>query len=165
VNVLITGAAGFIGATLAQRLLAREDTLVGIDNLSDYYDVRLKDARLARLKANSRFSFTLLDVAARDKTADLFASHKFDAVVHLAAQTGVRYSMENPYAYGDANLTGFLNVLEGCRRSKIGHLVFASSSSVYGSNAKLPFSEDDNVDHPISLYAATKKANELMAHS
>ena len=164
-NILVTGAAGFIGSTVAAALLRRGDAVHGIDNLSAYYDVRLKEARLARLKDSSRFTFTLLDVAARDKTAALFASHKFDAVVHLAAQAGVRYSMENPHAYGDANLTGFLNVLEGCRHAKIKHLVYASSSSVYGSNAKLPFSENDNVDHPISLYAATKKANELMAHS
>jgi UDP-glucuronate 4-epimerase len=162
---LVTGAAGFIGSTVAAALLHRGDTVHGIDNLNPYYDVRLKEARLTRLKANPKFSFTLLDIANRDKTAELFSSHKFDAVVHLAAQAGVRYSMENPHAYGDANLTGFLNVLEGCRHAKVKHLVFASSSSVYGSNAKLPFSEDDNVDHPISLYAATKKANELMAHS
>jgi UDP-glucuronate 4-epimerase len=146
-------------------LLRRGSKVHGIDNLSPYYDVRLKEARLARLKTDPNFSFTLLDIATRDKTAELFSSHKFDAVVHLAAQAGVRYSMENPHAYGDANLTGFLNILECCRHAKVKHLVFASSSSVYGSNAKLPFSEDDNVDHPISLYAATKKANELMAHS
>jgi UDP-glucuronate 4-epimerase len=164
-NVLVTGAAGFIGAGVATALLRRGDSVHGIDNLNTYYDVRLKEARLARLKADPKFSFTRLDVATRGKTAELFASNKFDAVVHLAAQAGVRYSMENPYAYGDANLTGFLNILEGCRHAKIGHLVYASSSSVYGSNAKLPFSEDDNVDHPMSLYAATKKANELMAHS
>jgi len=164
-NLLVTGAAGFIGSTVASALLRRGDIVHGVDNLNAYYDVRLKEARLARLKDSSKFTFTLLDIAARDKTAELFASHKFDAVVHLAAQAGVRYSMENPYAYGDANLTGFLNILEGCRHAKIGHLVYASSSSVYGSNAKLPFSEDDNVDHPMSLYAATKKANELMAHS
>lgn len=164
-NVLVTGAAGFIGSSVATALLRRGDSIHGIDNLNAYYDVRLKEARLARLKNDSKFSFTLLDIAARDKTAELFNSHEFDAVVHLAAQAGVRYSMENPYAYGDANLTGFLNILEGCRHAKLKHLVYASSSSVYGSNAKLPFSEDDNVDHPMSLYAATKKANELMAHS
>lgn len=164
-NVLVTGAAGFIGSSVATALLRRGDSIHGIDNLNAYYDVRLKEARLARLKASPKFSFTLLDIAARDKTAELFTSNKLDAVVHLAAQAGVRYSMENPYAYGDANLTGFLNILEGCRHAKVKHLVYASSSSVYGSNAKLPFSEDDNVDHPISLYAATKKANELMAHS
>jgi len=160
--VLVTGAAGFIGSAVAAALLHRGDTIHGIDNLSPYYDVRLKEARLTRLKADPKFNFTLLDIATRDKTAELFSSHKFEAVVHLAAQAGVRYSMENPHAYGDANLTGFVNILEGCRHAKVKHLVFASSSSVYGSNAKLPFSEDDNVDHPISLYAATKKANELM---
>jgi UDP-glucuronate 4-epimerase len=164
-NLLVTGAAGFIGSTVAAALFRRGDKVLGIDNLNPYYDVRLKEARLARLRADPKFSFTLLDVAARDKTAELFSVHKFDAVVHLAAQAGVRYSMENPDAYGDANLTGFLNVLEGCRHAKVKHLVYASSSSVYGSNAKLPFSENDSVDHPISLYAATKKANELMAHS
>jgi UDP-glucuronate 4-epimerase len=164
-NLLVTGAAGFIGSTVAAALFRRGDKVLGIDNLNPYYDVRLKEARLARLRADPKFSFTLLDVAARDKTAELFSVHKFDAVVHLAAQAGVRYSIENPHAYGDANLTGFLNVLEGCRHAKVKHLVYASSSSVYGSNAKLPFSENDSVDHPISLYAATKKANELMAHS
>ena len=164
-NLLVTGAAGFIGSSIATALLRRGNAVHGIDNLSAYYDVRLKEARLARLKDSSKFNFTLLDIAARDKTAELFTSNKFDAVVHLAAQAGVRYSMENPYAYGDANLTGFLNILEGCRHARLKHLVYASSSSVYGSNAKLPFSEDDNVDHPMSLYAATKKANELMAHS
>jgi UDP-glucuronate 4-epimerase len=164
-NLLVTGAAGFIGSSVAAALLRRGDAVHGIDNLNPYYDVRLKEARLERLKADAGFSFTLLDIATRDKTAELFTTHKFDAVVHLAAQAGVRYSIDNPHAYGDANLTGFLNILEGCRQSKIKHLVYASSSSVYGSNAKLPFNEDDNVDHPISLYAATKKANELMAHS
>ena len=164
-NLLVTGAAGFIGSAVATALLNRGDSVHGIDNLSPYYDVRLKEARLERLKASPQFEFTLLDISDRAKTAELFTSHEFDAVIHLAAQAGVRYSMENPHAYGDANLTGFLNVLEGCRHAKVKHLVYASSSSVYGSNAKLPFSEDDNVDHPISLYAATKKANELMAHS
>jgi UDP-glucuronate 4-epimerase len=164
-KILVTGVAGFIGFTAATALVRRGDSVHGIDNLSPYYDVRLKEARLERLKASPQFKFTLLDISDRAKTAELFASHKFDSVVHLAAQAGVRYSMENPHAYGDANLTGFLNILEGCRHAKVKHLVYASSSSVYGSNAKLPFSEDDNVDHPISLYAATKKANELMAHS
>ena len=164
-NLLVTGAAGFIGSTVATALLNRGDSVHGIDNLSPYYDVRLKEARLERLKASPQFKFTFLDISDRARTAELFASNKFDSVVHLAAQAGVRYSMENPHAYGDANLTGFLNILEGCRHAKVKHLVYASSSSVYGSNAKLPFSEDDNVDHPISLYAATKKANELMAHS
>ena len=163
--ILVTGAAGFIGSTAATVLLARGDHVVGIDNLNDYYDVSLKNARLDRLKAHPNFSFMLMDVAAREKVAELFASRRFDAVIHLAAQAGVRYSIENPHAYIDANLVGFLNILEGCRHNKVGHLVYASSSSVYGSNAKLPFSENDNVDHPVSLYAATKKANELMAHS
>jgi len=164
-NLLLTGAAGFIGYSVSAALLARGDSVHGIDNLNAYYDVRLKEARLERLKADPKFSFTRLDIVDREKLAQLFASQSFDAVVHLAAQAGVRYSMENPHAYGDANLTGFLNILEGCRHSKVKHLVYASSSSVYGSNAKTPFAEDDNVDHPISLYAATKKANELMAHS
>jgi UDP-glucuronate 4-epimerase len=164
-NLLLTGAAGFIGYSVAAALLARGDSVHGVDNLSDYYDVRLKEARLERLKADSKFTFTRLDISEREPLAQLFSSQSFDAVVHLAAQAGVRYSMENPHAYGEANLTGFLNILEGCRHAKTKHLVYASSSSVYGSNAKTPFAEDDNVDHPISLYAATKKANELMAHS
>lgn len=164
-RILVSGAAGFIGYSVAAALLARGDTVHGIDNLNPYYDVRLKEARLERLKADRKFTFTRLDIVDREKLAQLFSAQGFDAVVHLAAQAGVRYSMENPHAYGDANLTGFLNILEGCRHAKVKHLVYASSSSVYGSNAKLPFAEDDNVDHPISLYAATKKANELMAHS
>jgi UDP-glucuronate 4-epimerase len=164
-RVLVTGAAGFIGSTLAHRLLDRNDQVVGIDNLNDYYDVRLKQARLDRLRARPGFSFQKLDIVEREGMAELFSTSKFDAVVHLAAQAGVRYSIENPSAYIDANLVGFLHVLEGCRHSRVGHLVFASSSSVYGANTRLPFSEHDNVDHPVSLYAATKKANELMAHS
>lgn len=164
-RVLITGAAGFIGSTLVHRLLDRGDQVVGIDNLNDYYDVRLKQARLDRLRARARFQFQKLDVADRKPMSDLFANGKFDAVMHLAAQAGVRYSIENPSAYIDANIVGFMNVLDGCRHSKVGHLVFASSSSVYGANTRLPFSEHDNVDHPVSLYAATKKANELMAHT
>jgi UDP-glucuronate 4-epimerase len=164
-KVLVTGAAGFIGSTLAHRLLDRGDQLVGIDNLNDYYDVRLKHARLDRLRTRSGFAFHKLDIVERNGMAELFAAGKFGAVVHLAAQAGVRYSIENPFAYVDANLVGFLNVLEGCRHTRVGHLVFASSSSVYGANTRLPFSEHDNVDHPVSLYAATKKANELMAHS
>ena len=164
-KVLVTGAAGFIGSTLTHRLLDRGDQVVGIDNLNDYYDVRLKHARLDRLKARSGFLFNELDIVERGAMAELFAANKFDAVVHLAAQAGVRYSIENPSAYIDANLVGFLHVLEGCRHTRAGHLVFASSSSVYGANTRLPFSEHDNVDHPVSLYAATKKANELMAHS
>jgi UDP-glucuronate 4-epimerase len=164
-HLLVTGAAGFLGYATAAALLKRGDTVHGVDNFSPYYDVRLKEARLERLKAHPKFSFTRLDIAEREKLAQLFSSNSFEAVVHLAAQAGVRYSIENPHAYGDANLSGFLNILEGCRHAKTKHLVYASSSSVYGSNAKTPFAEDDNVDHPISLYAATKKANELMAHS
>jgi len=164
-NILVTGAAGFIGSTLSLRLLARGDHVVGLDNLNDYYDVSLKEARLARLRAHAAFEFEKIDIADRESIARLFAGRRFDAVMHLAAQAGVRYSIENPSAYVDTNLVGFGNVIEGARRSKVGHFVFASSSSVYGANAKLPFAEDDNIDHPVSLYAATKKANELMAHS
>lgn len=164
-KILITGVAGFIGSTLALRLLDRGDAVYGIDNLNDYYDVSLKLARLARFQDHPGFAFKKLDVADCAGMAELFAEHRFDAVMHLAAQAGVRYSIENPHAYIDTNLVGFGNILEGCRHSKVGHLVFASSSSVYGANTKLPFSEHDNVDHPVSLYAATKKANELMAHS
>lgn len=162
-NIMITGAAGFIGAALAFRLLERGDEVYGVDNLNNYYDVRLKEARLARL-TGSRFKFHKLDIADRQGMAELFRKQRFDTVVNLAAQAGVRYSLENPHAYVDANLVGFVNVLEGCRHSGVRHLVFASSSSVYGANTRLPFSEHDNVDHPVSLYAATKKANELMAH-
>ena len=164
-HILITGAAGFIGSTLALRLLERGDRVLGLDNLNDYYDVSLKEARLARLRAFPGFEFEKIDIADRGRIAALFAGRRFDAVMHLAAQAGVRYSIENPAAYVDANLVGFANVLEGARRSEARHFVFASSSSVYGANAKLPFAEDDNIDHPVSLYAATKKANELMAHS
>ena len=164
-RVLVTGAAGFIGSALTHRLLDRGDQVVGIDNLNDYYDVRLKHARLDRLRARSGFVFEKLDIVERKAMAELFSASRFDAVVHLAAQAGVRYSIENPSAYIDANVVGFLHVLEGCRHSRVGHLVFASSSSFYGANTRLPFSEHDNVDHPVSLYAATKKANELMAHS
>ncbi|HUF81221.1 MAG TPA: NAD-dependent epimerase, partial [Burkholderiales bacterium] len=162
---LVTGAAGFIGAAVVHRLLARGDEVAGVDNLNDYYDVRLKRARLDRLHQHKGFHFARLDVGDRQAVADLFAAKRFDAVVHLAAQAGVRYSIANPYAYVDSNLTGFAHVLEGCRRAQVGHLVFASSSSVYGANSRQPYSVRDNVDHPISLYAATKKANELMAHS
>jgi len=164
-KVLVTGAAGFIGAAVAHRLLDRGDEVVGIDNLNDYYDVRLKLARLERLRPRTEFRFLTLDIAARRPMTELFTEKQFDAVVHLAAQVGVRYSVENPSAYVDANIVGFMNVLEGCRHSRVGHLVFASSSSVYGANASLPYSEHDNADHPVSLYAASKKANELMAHS
>jgi len=164
-KILVTGAAGFIGAALSHRLLDRGDEVVGLDNLNDYYDVSLKEARLARLAERDGFTFVRLDVADREGMERLFREHRFDAVMHLAAQAGVRYSLENPHAYVDANLVGFVNVLEGCRHGGVGHLVFASSSSVYGANTRLPFSEHDNVDHPVSLYAATKKANELMAHT
>mgnify|MGYP001568500923 FL=1 len=164
-KVLITGAAGFIGSPLAVRLLERGDTVYGIDNMNDYYDVTLKEARLKRVSGNPHFQFQKLDIVDRDGMAELFKAQRFDAVMHLAAQAGVRYSITNPQAYVDANLVGFGNILEGCRHGGVKHLVFASSSSVYGANTKLPFSEHDNVDHPVSLYAATKKANELMAHS
>lgn len=164
-KLLVTGVAGFIGAALAERLLARGDEVVGVDNVNDYYDVGLKEARLARLAGRAGFVFERIDIADRDAMARLFAAHRFDVVAHLAAQAGVRYSVERPDRYVDANLVGFVNVLEGCRHANVGHLVFASSSSVYGLNARLPFSERDNVDHPVSLYAATKKANELMAHA
>jgi UDP-glucuronate 4-epimerase len=164
-HALVTGAAGFIGHAVSQALLRRGNTVLGVDNLSTYYDVRLKQARLERLKDQAGFRFELADVASRERITGLFATNKFDVVVHLAAQAGVRYSLTNPHAYIDANIVGFLNVLEGVRNYRAGHLVFASSSSVYGANGRLPFSEHDNVDHPVSLYAATKKANELMAHS
>jgi UDP-glucuronate 4-epimerase len=164
-TILVTGAAGFIGFHVTQRLLAEGRQVIGIDSLNAYYDPRLKEARLEMLKAQPGFSFQRLDLADRAAMKDLFAEHRFPAVVHLAAQAGVRYSLENPHAYVDANLEGFINVLEGCRHHGCGHLLFASSSSVYGANTKLPFSVRDNVDHPISLYAASKKANELMAHS
>ncbi len=163
-RILVTGAAGFIGAALAQRLLERGDSVLGIDNLSNYYDVSLKEARLAGVGKHSNFTFSKLDIVDRKNLETLFRENEFDAVAHLAAQAGVRYSIDNPYAYIDANLVGFGNILEGCRHSGVKHLVFASSSSVYGANTKLPFSEHDNVDHPVSLYAASKKANELMAH-
>ena len=164
-HILVTGAAGFIGSALALKLLERGDTVHGVDNLNDYYDVTLKKARLERLSTREKFSFEKLDIADRAGMESLFARNKFDAVMNLAAQAGVRYSIENPHAYIESNIVGFCNILEGCRHSKVGHLVFASSSSVYGANTRLPFSEHDNIDHPISLYAATKKANELMAHT
>lgn len=164
-HILLTGAAGFIGMHTAQRLLARGDTVLGIDNLNDYYAVALKRARLEPLLPQPGFAFEQVDVADREAMAQLFASHRFDAVVHLAAQAGVRYSITHPNAYLDSNLTGFGHILEGCRAQKLGHLVYASSSSVYGGNTKMPFEETDAVDHPVSLYAATKKANELMAHT
>jgi UDP-glucuronate 4-epimerase len=161
----VTGAAGFIGFHVTKRLLSEGQQVIGIDNLNNYYDPRLKEARLEILKTLPGFTFVKLDLADRTAMKTLFAQYRFPAVVHLAAQAGVRYSLENPHAYVDANLEGFINVLEGCRHNGCGHLLFASSSSVYGANTKLPFSVQDNVDHPISLYAATKKANELMAHS
>ena len=164
-RVLVTGAAGFIGAALSTALLARGDDVAGADNLNDYYYVGLKEARLARLEAHPKFSFARIDIADTAALSEVFAGGGFTQVVHLAAQAGVRYSIENPHAYADGNLAGFLNVLEGCRHSRTGHLVFASSSSVYGASVTSPFSENDSVDHPVSLYAATKKANELMAHS
>ena len=164
-KILITGAAGFIGNELAIKLVEQGNQVVGIDNLNDYYEVSLKKSRLARLKDMPDFQFIELDIADREGIAGVFQQHRFDVVVNLAAQAGVRYSLENPNAYIDANLVGFANILEGCRHSKVKHLLFASSSSVYGANTKLPFSEQDNVDHPVSLYAATKKASELMAHS
>jgi len=164
-KILLTGAAGFIGSTTSHRLLARGDEVVGLDNLNDYYDVRLKEDRLARLTPQAGFRFVKLDVADRAGMDALFAAERFDRVIHLAAQAGVRYSLKNPQAYVDSNVVGFMNILEGCRHHAVQHLVYASSSSVYGGNTKMPFSEHDSVDHPVSMYAATKKANELMAHT
>ncbi|QUM83624.1 NAD-dependent epimerase [Moritella sp. 28] len=162
---LITGAAGFIGSRCAELLCQQGHQVIGVDNLNDYYDVNLKFARLVNAKKSESFTFIELDLADRDGVATLFAEHQFDRVIHLAAQAGVRYSIDNPMAYADSNLTGFLTVLEGCRNNKVKHLVYASSSSVYGLNNKIPFSTSDSVDHPISLYAASKKSNELMAHT
>ena len=164
-KILVTGVAGFIGAALCRRLLARGDEIVGIDNLNDYYDVQLKKDRLATIEPESNFEFIKLDISDRDEMSNLFESHELERVVHLAAQAGVRYSIENPNAYVDANLVGFVNILEGCRHNDVKHLVYASSSSVYGANTEIPFSVHHNVDHPLSMYAATKKANELMAHT
>lgn len=161
---LVTGAAGFIGFHVSKRLLNDGHQVVGIDNINDYYDVKLKESRLEQLESPS-FTFYKLDLADRDGMSKLFETEQFERVIHLAAQAGVRYSLENPYAYADSNLTGYLNILEGCRHNKVQHLLYASSSSVYGLNRKMPFSTDDSVDHPVSLYAATKKANELMAHT
>src|SRR5436305_11186963 len=163
--ILVTGAAGFIGFHLARQLLADGRHVVGLDNLNSYFDPALKQSRLGILREHSRFSFVQMDLADRSSISRLFAKHRFPAVIHLAAQAGVRHSIDYPHAYADANLVGFLNVLEGCRQHGCGHLVYASSSSVYGANTKLPFSVEDKTDHPISLYAATKKANELMAYS
>ena len=164
-KVLVTGAAGFIGFHTARALLDRGDHVVGLDNLNDYYDVSLKQARLAQLEGRNGFSFAKIDLADRTAMEELFESEKFDRVIHLAAQAGVRYSIENPHAYISSNLTGFMNILEGCRYGDVQHLVYASSSSVYGANTAKPFNVHQNVDHPLSLYAATKKSNELMAHT
>ena len=164
-KILVTGAAGFIGAHLSQRLVAGGAEVVGLDNLNDYYDPALKKARMAALAEGERFTHIDMDIADRAAVAGLFADHRFDVVVNLAAQAGVRYSLINPHSYVDTNLVGFVNLLEGCRHSGVGHLVYASSSSVYGANTRMPFSVHDNVDHPVSLYAASKKANELMAHT
>jgi len=164
-KILVTGAAGFIGFHTARKLLERGEEVVGLDNLNDYYDVRLKLARLAILEQQSAFRFEKLELADRAGMAEFFARERFDRVIHLAAQAGVRYSIENPLAYVDSNLLGFANVLEGCRHNGVAHLVYASTSSVYGANTKMPFSVHHNVDHPVSLYAASKKSNELMAHT
>ena len=165
VTWLVTGVAGFIGMHVSMHLLARGDHVIGIDNLNDYYDVSLKYARLTRLRSFASFSFYKLDISDHDEMRLLFSHTKPERVIHLAAQAGVRYSLSNPHAYIDSNIQGFINVLEGCRHNAVKHLVYASSSSVYGGNTSLPFSEHQNVDHPVSLYAATKKANELMAHT
>ncbi|HEY6262098.1 MAG TPA: NAD-dependent epimerase [Nitrospiraceae bacterium] len=162
--ILVTGVAGFIGFHTAMRLLERGERVIGLDNVNDYYDVRLKKARLAKLKPFKQFTFTKTDLVDRVRMRRLFATQPIAKVIHLAAQAGVRYSLVNPHAYTDSNIEGFLNILEGCRHAKVGHLVYASSSSVYGGNTQMPFSIHDNVDHPVSLYAASKKANELMAH-
>lgn len=167
-KVLVTGAAGFIGSAIAEYLVQRGDQVVGIDNLNDYYDVSLKEARLARVQNTdgvTAFRFIKMDIADRGAVEALFADEQFDTVVNLAAQAGVRYSLENPLAYIDSNITGFAHLLEGCRHNKVKHIVYASSSSIYGLNESMPFSVHDNVDHPVSLYAASKKSNELMAHS
>lgn len=164
-KILVTGAAGFIGFHASKRLLERGDTVVGLDNMNDYYDVQLKEDRLSQLTAHANFEFHRADLADREAIDTLFNSHQFDRVIHLAAQAGVRYSIENPRTYIDSNIVGFLNILEGCRHTQVAHLSYASSSSVYGANTKQPFAETDNVDHPVSLYAASKKSNELMAHT
>ena len=164
-TILITGTAGFIGSQLVKKLLEYDSNIIGIDNLNEYYDVDLKKSRLQQLQNQPNFHFIQLDLADRKGMSELFSRYKFKKVINLAAQAGVRYSLENPHAYVDTNIVGFVNLLEGCRNSEVEHLVFASSSSVYGLNTKMPFSVQDNVDHPVSLYAATKKANELMAHT
>jgi UDP-glucuronate 4-epimerase len=164
-KILVTGAAGFIGFFVSQGLLARGDEVVGLDNLNEYYDPRLKAARLALLQQHANFRFVKMDLIDRGRIEALFAAEKFNRVIHLAAQAGVRNSIENPHVYVDSNVTGFLHIIEGCRRNDVEHLVYASTSSVYGANTHMPFAVDQNVDHPLTLYAATKKANELMAHS
>ena len=164
-KILVTGAAGFIGSHLCRRLLERGDRVVGLDNINDYYDVRLKQDRLSLLEGREAFRFVRMSLEERDGIADLFDRERFDVVINLAAQAGVRYSLKNPHAYIDSNIVGFMNILEGCRHNQVKHLVYASSSSVYGANTRMPFSIHHNVDHPVSLYAATKKANELMAHT
>lgn len=164
-KILVTGAAGFIGFHLSKRLAERGDEVVGLDNLNDYYDINLKLARIRQMTMQRNFKPVRIDLADREEMKRLFAEERFDAAVNMAAQAGVRYSLVNPFPYADSNLTGFLNVLEGCRQTGVKHLVFASSSSVYGANTAMPFSAHHNVDHPVSLYAATKKANELMAHA
>jgi len=164
-NILVTGCAGFIGSDVSKKLLVRGDTVYGIDNLNDYYDVNLKLARLEQIKGHDSFIFNKFDITNYDEITTLFKDCKIDRVIHLAAQAGVRYSIENPFAYIDANIQGFINILEACRHFNVEHLVYASSSSVYGANTSMPFSVHDNIDHPLSLYAATKKSNELMAHT
>ncbi len=164
-NCLVTGVAGFIGFHLSKRLLERGDNVIGLDNVNEYYDVNLKKARLGQLEGKPGFDFIQLDLVDRKVMEKVFSEEKFDYVINMAAQAGVRYSLSNPHAYVDSNIVGFINILEGCRHAKVKHLVFASSSSVYGANTKMPFSVHHNVDHPVSLYAATKKANELMAHT
>ena len=164
-KVLVTGAAGFIGFYLAKRLIENGEMVIGLDNVNDYYDVSLKHARLSMLEGHDNFRFIKGDISDRQMMEKLFAEEEFDCVVNLAAQAGVRYSLKNPYAYIDSNIMGFMNILEGCRHTAVKHLVYASSSSVYGANTRMPFSVHQNVDHPVSLYAATKKANELMAHT
>ena len=164
-KILVTGAAGFIGSFTSKQFIEQGHEVVGIDNLNDYYDVSLKEGRLQWLSELDGFEFKRVELANRDEVETVFAEHKFDRVVHLAAQAGVRYSIENPHAYVDSNLVGFVNILEACRHNKVGHLVYASSSSVYGLNTEIPYSTSDRVDHPVSLYAATKKSNELMAHT
>lgn len=164
-KILVTGAAGFIGFHLCRRLLEQDKEVVGLDNLNDYYDVNLKLNRLKQIEGGKNFKFVRMDIADRESVAGLFSNGKFDSVVNMAAQAGVRYSLINPYVYIEGNIAGFMNILEGCRHNNVKHLIFASSSSVYGANTKMPFSVHQNVDHPVSLYGATKKANELMAHA